>query len=403
MVDRTEAIRNALTPEYLASRPSYARCAARVLRAGVAELTRAEHEAAMRAAGVLKRPPKDPPKEIRTLEELVAVGELDQDRFRLKEVLLNAWSPGNGQVKASFTPKPPALQAAIPARVRFRRSKTPERRMRALFIPDMHVGYRLIGAPGKRPRLEPLHDERAIEVVHHIAEHFQPDVIYNLGDLVDFAALSRFDNDHEHQFVAQHSIQAAHDHQARFRAACIVKKHIEGNHCARLRSYLTRNNSQVAAICRANETTPVLSLPYLLRYDELGIEYVGPYGTHDWLDDDVRVLHGEKIGNRGGKSAAKHLEEYAEKTVFGHIHRLELAYRTVHPRGIAKRVWSMSCGTLGRVDGALPPGDPYPDWQQGFGVLWAGGQPAVYEINDGACIIDGYRFSAEPVAHAEVA
>ncbi len=393
-VSRAEALRAVLKPEYLAHGSSYARCAARALKAGVPNLTRAEYDAVRRDAGILKRPPKDAPKEIRTLEDLVAAGELDQDRFRLKEVLLNAWSPGNGQVKASFLPKPPTLVPAAPVRVRFKRSKTPERRMRALFVPDMHVGHKLVGAPGERPRLVPLHDERAIEIVHMVAEHYQPDVIYNLGDLLDFAALSRFDNDHEHQFVAQHSIQAAHEHQARFRAACLVKKHIAGNHCERLRGYLARQNSQVAAICRANETTPVLSLPYLLRYDELGIEYVGPYGTHDFFDD-VRVLHGEKIGNRGGKSAAKHLEEYAEKTVFGHIHRLELAYRTVHPRGVSKRVWSMSCGTLGRVDGALPPGDPYPDWQQGFGVLWAGGQPAVYEISEGASIIDGYRFSVE--------
>jgi hypothetical protein len=73
---------------------------------------------------------------------------------------------------------------------------------------------------------------------------------------------------------------------------------------------------------------------------------------------------------------------------------LELAFHRHYDENTqGKTVFSMGCGTLAKLDGTVP-GSQFPDWQQGFGVLWKDNQPAVYLIQDGKCVIDGTKLTA---------
>ena len=53
----------------------------------------------------------------------------------------------------------------------------------------------------------------------------------------------------------------------------------------------------------------------------------------------------------------------------GHIHRLEMAHKTVWTHGKPKIYQAVSMGTLARIDGIVPGGGTRYNWQQGFGVV----------------------------------
>jgi len=130
----------------------------------------------------------------------------------------------------------------------------------------------------------------------------------------------------------------------------------------------------------APETWPVLSVPYLLRLDELGVEYIGGYpaGIY-WLNDRLACIHGSKVRS-SGSTAALVVDDERVSTIFGHVHRIELAYKTRRVRAGARTSLAASPGTLARIDGAVPStkgstdplGRPVPaveNWQQGVGVV----------------------------------
>jgi hypothetical protein len=99
---------------------------------------------------------------------------------------------------------------------------------------------------------------------------------------------------------------------------------------------------------------PVLSVPYLLRLEELGIEYIAGYPAGEkWITHDLVAFHGRRVKSSGSSAAATVYDENVS-SIFGHVHRLELQYRTVRDRQGAKTLFGASPGCLARTDGAVP-------------------------------------------------
>ncbi len=126
---------------------------------------------------------------------------------------------------------------------------------------------------------------------------------------------------------------------------------------------------------------PDLSVPHLLRFDDLGIKYVGAYPAGaSYINDTLACIHGKRIGNRNRTAAQLVVEDEHVSVIYGHTHKKALAGKTRNSRGAPRFVEAYSPGCLCRIDGAVPSakggvdvfGRPivsWEDWQQGVGVV----------------------------------
>lgn len=308
-----------------------------------------------------------------------------------------------------WTPIHPADPVIIPqANVTFRLPR-PSGYKIALKCSDTQIGFRHLPDGS----LDPFHDSQAMGLFVEVCRGYQPDKITILGDFLDLPAQGRFDQEAAFANTTQLAINQGHTFLSQLRSACPLAeiKLIEGNHDLRMKRFIENNTLATFGMKRANlpESWPVMSLPYLLRLDELDIEYVDAYpAATDWDNDLTRNIHGTKANSKGS-TMAQYIHELPHvNTWAGHTHRAEVVYRTVlGARGEAVESYAANPGVLCRVDGSVPsvhgaadssgmPARVVEDWQQGFGVLYyteTESWPQVYRIKDGATIIEGRKIS----------
>lgn len=260
-------------------------------------------------------------------------------------------------------------------------SKRKTKTKRAVILPDVQFGYR---RDIDTAELDPFHDEKAIAAALKVVQTVDPDLVVNLGDFLDFATFGTFEQEAGFAMTVQPALDRAHRFLAEIAIAAPRAKQVllEGNHDRRLQRAIVRNAMAAFGIRKANapDTWPVLSVPYLLRLDELNVEYVGGYpaGIY-WINDRLACIHGSKVRS-SGSTAALVVDDERVSTIFGHVHRIELAYKTRRVRAGARTSLAASPGTLARIDGAVPStkgstdplGRPVPaveNWQQGVGVV----------------------------------
>lgn len=242
----------------------------------------------------------------------------------------------------------------------------------ALVIPDMQVGYSRNVTTGE---LTPYHDERAMNVVTLIAETVEPDISLFIGDGIDFNGWSdKFIVRPEFYFTTQPAICAASEYIGRIRNR--TKKRtilLEGNHDQRPENQIIKHLIAAYGLRSADnmEAAPVLSIDNLLGLSRMGVEYIGDYPNGEfWLNDYTRVIHGDKVKGQPGQTAAAVVRDANETTIFGHIHRTELATKTIPFRGGYRTVSAFSPGCLCHVDGRVPGSKRTDQWQQGAAVIW---------------------------------
>lgn len=202
----------------------------------------------------------------------------------------------------------------------------------------------------------PYGDPEAVRLFHRAVQELQPDTVGLVGDMVDFAALSTFSQRKEFVGTTQQGIDDLHEFVAGIRANAPNTRIVAvgGNHEQRLVRALERNMSEIAGIRRAKDTETLLSVQHLARFDELEVEYVDGYpnGTY-WLEDNLKLVHGTNV-KKGGSNAAKYLNEERETTIYGHTHRMEVAYRTFATRLGSTTISAASPGALCLSDGTVP-------------------------------------------------
>lgn len=259
----------------------------------------------------------------------------------------------------------------------------------------------------------PFHDDRALGLAQTAIRELMPNNIVFVGDMLDLPSMSRFEQRPEWQQTTQAAIDKYHEVLAQTRAnapdANIYVVH--GNHEARLDSYVRKNAAEVFGLKRANAQNElaVLTLQYLVRYDELEIQSIDGYpnGTL-WLEDNLKFVHGTNV-RKGGSNAAKYLAEERETTIYGHTHRLELAQRTF-PTRLGKVVISAaSPGALCLTDGSVPGFNhtvtsggevvkKAEDWQQGLLQIHHEGEHhdiTPVQFTERGMILNGKRYDHE--------
>lgn len=326
----------------------------------------------------------------------------------------------NKNVDEEGLPLWPVIQPAKPVRVSLGKVPTkPSRKgfRMSLKGADTQIGYRAVG-----DTYETFHDEAAMDIFIQVARAEQPEEIVILGDFLDLPSQGKYAQEAGFARTTQMAIDAGHEFLAKLRAVCPEAKIIiiEGNHDKRMQNFIEQNALAAFGLKKANmpESWPVMSLPNLLRLDELGIEYQDAYpAAVSWDDDRTRNIHGTRSNAKGSTTAQYSNNLPHINTWVGHSHRCEITYKTViGNRGEAIESYTANPGALCKTDGTVPSVHSashatgasariVEDWQNGFGVNLYNDKgeswPQVYRIKDGKALYNGTMYYARTVKSRE--
>jgi hypothetical protein len=308
-------------------------------------------------------------------------------------------------------PKWPVVQPITPTPLKLRKVKKEKRQNKlAVILPDPQIGYWRNLQTGK---LDPYHDERAISLAIQLIEELRPDLIVNLGDVLDFPEFGKYIQEAGFAETTQPTLRYAYQYLRAQREAAPNAEiiYLEGNHCKRLSSYILTNAKAAFGLTQAHdpEGWPVLSVPHLLALDSLGVQYIAGYPANEyWINDRLVCVHGDKIRSSGSTAKAVADDERISM-IFGHLHRIELHYKTVRVRNGFRTNLAFTPGCLCRISGVPGVrtgtdvwGNPVKrsfDWQQGLALVHYrdGDMPFSIEpiyIHEGSLIFRGRTYSA---------
>jgi hypothetical protein len=250
---------------------------------------------------------------------------------------------------------------------------------RVLILPDPQIGFRLAETAPGRFELDPFHDPAALGVAITLARVARPDRIVCLGDLLDLPAFGKYRQEPGFAQAGNAALEVAHGWLAALAELAPDVVVLEGNHDARLATYALDNARAAYGLRRAGDppaSWPVLTVPHLLRLDELGVDYRPGYPANAVeLAPNLVAVHGSRLKLRDL------LGDESVSAVQGHVHRMGVEWRTVRSPSGTRRRFAATPGCLCRVDGAVPGVrtglDPRhglhvhrpQDWQQGAAIV----------------------------------
>jgi len=312
----------------------------------------------------------------------------------------------------------PVVQPAAPIKITPNKPR-PQRTdgwKTAVILPDPQIGYRRKADE----TMESFHDERAIDVALQVLAAARKahtvDRVVNLGDFLDLPSQGKYAQEPGFALTTQAAIDYGHQFLARQRAICPEAQIsiIEGNHDARLGKYVAANAMAAFGLRKAGdppETWPVLSLPSLLRLDDLSIEWVEGYPAGGiWLNDHIQCIHGQKVRSSGSTASAV-INDSRHSIIFGHVHRIEVQHKTDKVKDGGYRKFAATPGCLCKTGGAVPSFHSSIDrtggsiqnaenWQQGLLLCHFRENDHRYslemvEIHDGVAIWRGQEYRSE--------
>jgi hypothetical protein len=147
--------------------------------------------------------------------------------------------------------------------------------------------------------------------------------------------------------TTQPAIDAGHKILAQFEAAAgpgrLPTQFIEGNHDRRVREYSLKNaraSFNLRPAMATPEDWPDLSIPHLLKFDALGIEYCGAYpGSEYWITPELVVRHNPENRNA-----------YEGSVIAGHTHRIRRETFSRRTPSGARHHTVYEIGCLCRID-----------------------------------------------------
>jgi hypothetical protein len=314
------------------------------------------------------------------------------------------------QVKLSLIRKVPVQQAypiihpvMIPASnlpVAQPRKRTHYAKGLALVIMDSQNGYKR----RQNGYLDPYHDRRIWDINLKLAAAYRPEKIILVGDMLDVPDWSdRFTRYPDEKGTMQAALDELAWWIAQLRKASPGSEvhYIEGNHENRVSTFLAKYNEQAWGIRQANrpDSPPVLSVPFMLGLKGMDVRYHGDYPKGQvWLNDNFAVKHGEVVRTQSGKSTAAIVNETRVSKGVGHIHRLELASKTIYGKRGPVTYVAASFGTGARIDGPIPAAGTDLNWQNGTGFVEYEPGNGMYNvipilIVDGECLYQGKRWT----------
>jgi len=320
--------------------------------------------------------PVDTPVVDLEIEDILTRRNLSPDEWEVKQMIDNQWEANAGegekitlyQYKVWLAKKTP-IKVVVPATI----------------PPD-------IEAPKEPDFTEPV---LAVVITDHQAPHIdeslhslilrwlaanKPAVGVIGGDLMDNGYIGRHRDDPAWDTTTQQGIDGAFRVLYEYRNASLDTKWnlIKGNHDDRIRNEQLERNERLFGIKPAQypDTPPedqVYSFNHLLHLKKLGIDYVEPKTTYEFmqvaLNDIIGVRHGHKVVKGG---ALKTAMELGHSIVVGHTHRQSIVKQTVW-NSITMQwnvVTAIEAGCVCNIEGGLGFANAgCPDWQPGFATV----------------------------------
>ena len=200
----------------------------------------------------------------------------------------------------------------------------------------------------------PYQDEKAINVSFDFCRKVQPNVII-IDEMMDFYSISKFSRDPKRKLSLQEDLDTTFAYLSKLRKFCPKSKiiSVQSNHDARMKKYLRNNAEELSEL-------KILSVPALLRLEELDIQYKENFTFHN-----VLIKHGDIVRGSSSYSAKGELVKEGVSGVSGHTHRLGISFET---KRSGFKFW-MEGGCLCSKEVAIEYVRGIPDWQLGFSAL----------------------------------
>lgn len=239
-----------------------------------------------------------------------------------------------------------------------------------LLWPDTHIPY---------------HNKRHVNLMLKIVKAWKPDRLTFLGDLDDMKAPSRFADGTPDEWKDRLLVTTRTD---TYDFLVDIRKmlpeaeidYFEGNHEARLTSYIAKN---------APALDGLVTVPKILDLDNLGINWYPYMDVPTKLEAGYHVYHGSTVRGESGASAKGEAEKFGVSGFSGHTHRLSNYHKTYLDREIE---W-YECGHL--MDLKKAEYDQHFNWQSGFVYAHVSGNhvwPVEAPIRANKVFVDGRLF-----------
>lgn len=211
----------------------------------------------------------------------------------------------------------------------------------------------------------PFHDPAALAVVRGIVRDVKPDILLNVGDLVDAWQISRFDKDPTRRDSLQDNIDEARQHLAEMALAAPKSRRVllEGNHEARLTRTIWGLDGAARELPKLRLFQQAMTWPTLLETNAIGWDFVPDREqTKTQILPKIITKHGSVVRPSSGAAAKGEWTKYGRSGLSGHTHRLGHFFHRDH-NGTASWI-ETGCTCL--LD---PPYGTDFDWQQGVAVI----------------------------------
>lgn len=227
---------------------------------------------------------------------------------------------------------------------------------------------------------KPIHDVKALSAIQDLLEDHQPELIVQLGDLLDLGSLAHFIKHPAITGTLQEEFDLGFEFWQEVRERCpeSICVQIEGNHEKRLSRELC-SHPQFHSLRS-------LTVPAQLRLDELDVNWV-PYKKNWFMQKNLLITHGTTVRGKSGQSGMTEMENRWVSGISGHVHRLSLVTKTTMQ---GTSVWAEAghLVDLEQVDYL----DGQANWQQGFVIVYFDDesfQIQTIPINNGRFIFEG--------------
>ena len=339
--------------------------------------------------------------DLTTPEEAVEQRGLSLDEWEIYDVTINEWDGMRAddqgilkqrQMKIKLRRIVP-LEIIAPARLPAKKFEMPRRRKSTDRNPRFVV---LVG-----DQQAPYHNKKLHKTFCAWLDEWRPDEGVLIGDTIDFPDISRHPDNPEQDATLQECIDSGYEILYEYRESS-EKTHwqkLSGNHDERLRratidQFRKAYNIRRGKLPEEAAESPLLTVPHLLRLDELGIDYIDPDGDYEQaqvkLSPYLAARHGWIARKGSGASALATLEHLGYSVVVGHTHRQSLVHKTRHDiNGELATFAACETGCMAEIEGGLGYAVT-PDWQNGWATatIWPNG---TFRL-DLATYVDGHLY-----------
>jgi len=353
---------------------------------------------------------------IKTLDQLIKECKINTDKWLIDRHVINKWEVGakldDGtivveplfQVKAWLVNRSPEPVEPVISAVDVKIKTIPPPKVfdstdgRVLVLADLHFGFLKDVHDGK---LVPFHERSALAATLAMVKAIDPDLVVIVGDILDLAEWSdKFIRSPDMYNTTQPAVVEAAWFLGQLRRLLDKKEIIllEGNHEERVSRAINKQVPYAYGLS-SPDGFQVLSIPHILGLEKLSVKYIGKYPKSEyWLTNNLRAVHGEIVRSKSGATAGAILDDAQASTIFGHVHRAELASRTVFDKDGPRTITAFSPGCLCRIDGTVPAAKSQMNWQQGVGVVDFSERfvaPSLIPIRDGSAMFGGRVYTGQ--------